>query len=266
MILTYAVVDFVIRYLGGESLGINELVKALLPICSYRYWYFSCYFLLIIFSPVINFLAAKLSRKLFAGMLLLWIFVVSSVSVLPLFGFVDDYFWKVIFYYLAGRYISKYGLNLFKEKRTYLLSGMVLVFVTFLLNVLTTIIKGNIIIWFASDVFMLKEISVIFIFYYFVNCTYTNIKINKLATFVPAVYLAESTVRYVMSFWAELDAFYESPLLICMVFLIEIVVYVIVVVVESIRRFLSGPIEKLYAEMVEKMSLSDWFMSIIEKV
>ncbi|WP_026520222.1 acyltransferase family protein [Butyrivibrio sp. FCS006] len=266
MVLTYSILDFVIRYLMGDSVGIKDAVRAVFPILSYRFWYFSCYFLLLIFSPVVNYIVDNLPKKLYVGTILVWIIVVNTVSAFPTFGFVDDYLWKVLFYYFSGRFLRIYGLHFFKNKKTYLITGILLVLATYAANMLLTLILGKAITWFASDVFSIKEISAIFIFYYCCNTSFTCKPLNKIATFVPAVYLGESLIRFVIEKHFRYDLFYNSSLMIFVVFGIAIVTFAVVVVVESVRRFVSTPLEKIYVKLLEKLKIENCLKKIIDKV
>ncbi len=266
MVWTYSILDLIVRYSLGDSLAVKDIVRGVFPIISYRFWYFSCYFLLLIFAPVINYVVDNMSRKMLGGMLLLWMLVVNTVSVLPVFGFVDDYLWKMLFYYCVGRYISKYGLKLFIKTNSYLYSGVALIITSFCINSVLTLIKGESVTWLTSDSFIMKEISAIFIFYYCTKRSFNCKPLNKVASFVPVVYLAESIVRFVIEKYFIYDSYFGSPMLILVILGMGIVVYAVVMVVETIRRFAEHPLEELYSSFAQKLGIVDKFMSLLERV
>lgn len=266
MVWTYSILDLIIRFSVGDALGAKDIVRGVFPIISYRFWYFSCYFLLMIFAPIINSILDNISKRLFASMLLLWMLVVNTVSVLPVFGFVDDYLWKVFFYYCAGRYLGKYGLRLFVKTESYLYLGIALILASFCINSALTLFKGEAVTWLTSDSFITKEISAIFIFYYLTKRFLGSSIVNKVASYVPVVYLAESTVRFVIEKFFHYDAFFDSPFLIFVVLGMGLVVYVIVVAVESLRRLVARPLEDFYARSIERFGIIETFNSFLERV
>ena len=266
MVVTYSLVNFCVRMgLHDYSIGPIDLVRFVFPIISYRYWYFSCYFLLLLFSPILNHIVNSTSRKMLGGMLIIWMVIVNTVNIHPFFGFVDDYFWKVLFYYFAGGYLHKYGLRLFRKASGYLYAGIALIVAAMVANVLMTLAYREPVMSFSYDSFIMNELAAIFIFYYCSMQTMNNAVIDKIATYVPAVYLGESTIRFVIEKFLFRDSLGGSPVLVLIIFAIEIFIFMCIIVVERIRRFFERPIEKSYSKIVEKAALVEKFEGFLEK-
>ncbi len=246
MLVFYLLIDFYVKLKTGFSVGSVDLIAALFPILSYKRWYFSCYFILVILSFWINWLADTMSQKLLFYLLLVWMLAVNTFTVLPVFSLVDDYLWKVFFYYLAGRYLKKYGLKLFDKRSSYLKCGVAFVLITYLANVILTVVYGESVSIFATDCFILKELAAIFIFYYFVDNNISDKRIDLIASFVPAVYVAEGTVRRVGEQFFSFGRLYNNVALIFFVIAYSVAIYAIIALVETLRRFVFTKIEGIY--------------------
>ena len=103
-----------------ESMGKVELIALLFPAFSKQYWYFSAYFLLFIFMPVLNAFLRTLAKNAIRVLIIAVVTVVTfarPISIILSYSYLDVFrvnngksaLWLMILY-LVGGYIRKYGL------------------------------------------------------------------------------------------------------------------------------------------------------------
>lgn len=121
------------RGVGEISIGIVDLAKAFFPGIYGQYWYFSSYFVLFFFIPVLNVIAEKSEKSLLAKTLFAFVVVVSIFPTLfhadpakAELGF--STIWLMVMY-LFGAYLKKYNPleKLGKWKCLLIYAGCVLV-------------------------------------------------------------------------------------------------------------------------------------------
>lgn len=108
-------IPIVFRCFGEKSIGKFELLSSLFPVFTNEYWYFTSYFILFLFIPLLNQAVNHLEKRQFRMIIIAVIVVVCIIY--PIFrvkfedGFAlfDGYspFWLMILY-LFGAYIRKY--------------------------------------------------------------------------------------------------------------------------------------------------------------
>lgn len=111
------IIDLIFILFGKIEFSFTLLKEMLFPILSNRYWYFTAYFGLFIFRPILNFIlndftTKQLKYSLIGG------FILFSICPLffdnPVFFLGNGYsIWWLMYLYLLGGYIKKN--NLFKE-------------------------------------------------------------------------------------------------------------------------------------------------------
>lgn len=116
----------VVFYLAGFSLLLGALfpgrenasswLSGFTPVTTRAYWYFSCYFVLCLIMPLLNFLLLSAPKKMLGKALALaagCVIVLSWLGRRDLFGFARGYSvsWLVLLY-LAGGYLRLYGKDI----------------------------------------------------------------------------------------------------------------------------------------------------------
>lgn len=94
------------------SVSIHDWTRALLPTLSGYYWYFTAYFALFMFLPMLNLAINRLSQKQLGAVAVSLIATFSLLQTLPgrdVFGVSSNAWWLMILYVIGG-YIGKYGL------------------------------------------------------------------------------------------------------------------------------------------------------------
>jgi hypothetical protein len=103
--------------------------------------------------------------------------------------------------------------------------------------------------WCANDYFIFKEVTVIMLFYYMTKKTMNNSVVNRLASYVPFVYMGEESVRRVLFYYTDFSWMYDKCGLIFVVILLSTLISLLVGVVELIRRFVFGFFENRYVNL-----------------
>lgn len=116
MMITYSLLELSVLYVvfpeqmqGGALL--EAFVKSLLPFISRKYWFYSCYICLYIFSGYIDKFIEKMEKKEFRRFLALLLLLFSLFPTLFYFEIMVDNgkgLVQMFMIYLIGRYIRKY--------------------------------------------------------------------------------------------------------------------------------------------------------------
>lgn len=251
--LFYSIMLFGAEYymVGGQSW--KDAIRAIFPIVSQRYWYFSCYFVLLLFSGLLNWISDNLPQELYLVGILVWMIVICSPVCIPSFGFVSDYLWEMLFYYMVGRYLRKYGLKLFYNDSAYLFTGLVLLILSYVFDVVVSIVIGRGVAWTSSSIFTLKEVSAIFVFYFFAQKEIHLRVVNRISLVVPAVYAGEHFFRIVFDVNSKLIKYANDLRLVAFVILWSIAIFVLAGAIECLRRVIFGTLENRYEELIGKV-------------
>lgn len=106
---------FVSKIFLKEAMGMEELVRAVFPISANEYWFASAYMVLMLLSPLLNWLIRVMDQKIHY-LLLAWLSVVFCI--IPTFVFWSrplltngyDFVWFIILY-LTAAYIRRYSIK-----------------------------------------------------------------------------------------------------------------------------------------------------------
>lgn len=163
--------------LSPSSVSFLEWIKALFPVMFNQYWYFSSYFALFLFIPLLNVILEKTEKNkllIYLGIILFFFGVVQTLFFSEAFGTNDGYstIWLMILY-LVGGYIRKYGVGKNVKPGIFLLGYFAMTFLTWLsklcielltLNVLGEVRAGNYFISYKSPMIILSAIFLVLCF------------------------------------------------------------------------------------------------------
>lgn len=189
--LFYSVVIMLLFVIFGGAWNVKESIKALLPLTTTQYWFFSMYFGMILFSPIMNLFVDKIELKKVI------VILVSIVSVFTLLSIINgnvfelkggySVLWFIVIY-MCGATLNKiqcvYEFDLCKVKG--LIFGML--FCTWVSKLLLDYVSlrltgeakfGNILIGYTSPTVFLVSCGLLIIF--------SNIKCTKLIPFLKVV-------------------------------------------------------------------------------
>lgn len=142
----------------------KTLIRMALPVFTNQYWFFSCYLILMIVSPILNDFIAKLSELQFRKYLIILIVIFSVVPTINIFGFdfgVNSGYsiiWFVLLYFIAS-YFRKYP-KAFKWGRLYLISVVLLIFTSVVCTLWPRIkVVSNLLFQYNSVIVLLASVG-----------------------------------------------------------------------------------------------------------
>lgn len=160
-----------------SSVSFKEWIKALFPVMFNQYWYFSSYFALFLFIPLLNIVIQKAEKKqliIYLGIVLFFFGVIQTLFFSDAFGTNDGYsaIWLIILY-LVGGYLGKYGICKNVKPIKFLIGYLITVFLTWFsklcielltLHVLGEVRAGNYFISYRSPFIFLAAIFLLLFF------------------------------------------------------------------------------------------------------
>ena len=226
--------------------SIKTLILAFIPFSTNRYWFMTCYMLLLIFSPFLNKIIEIVSYKQFRSFLLLMITVFSFVPTIIYFHPMGDSGKNIINFimlYFIGAYIKKYDIEIKFKKKTLCLVFLTSFLAIILLNFVVTILSGSnkIHIPFSRDCSILVLMESVSIFLYFLQYQFYNKTINNFANHVFAIYLFEETFRliiqqYIVDYLSWYDKWYYFVINISFaVFVVVMIVFIDILVQKTVE-------------------------------
>lgn len=212
-------VSLILFIYSKEFFSVNEVVSMFLPLIRGRYWFFNAYFVVFMFSPLLNHLIRTLPQKTFQCFLLTVGFVFCVIPFLALGNDVlkiqngFEFSWLMVMY-LVGGYFSKYPVTI---KRPYkcivvCLGFTLLNFIYKYLIELTTAklfgtpSHGDLFMSYTSPVIVGEAVCLLL---YFSNLKLNNKKLIKTISFVtPAIFSVYIIHVHPIVFWSIIkDAF-----------------------------------------------------------
>lgn len=163
--------------LSPGSVSAMDWLKAAFPLMFGQYWYFSSYFAMYLFIPLLNIVLEKMEKNqlfCFIGIVLLWFSCIQTLFYSDVFGTMDGYsaIWLMILY-LVGGCIRKYSTRKRRESRSYFAGYLLLVALTWLSKLIIELLTravleepraGNYLISYKSPTILLAAICLFLTF------------------------------------------------------------------------------------------------------
>lgn len=198
MLIFYSWIGLLLEFLWGTDLGGEEMLSYILPVIGKRSWYFTCYFALVFLSPFINEMIEKLGRMRLKQLIVMMLVLFSGVTTFLFFDINGDGgkgIVHMVMMYLIGRYIGLY-MQEQKYNTGKLAAAFVLVLgVNFALNGALYVVTGTVQNRFARDCTLFTIAEAVLAFLIFTNFHFKNGFVNRIAAYVPAVFIMEWTLR-----------------------------------------------------------------------
>ena len=246
------VTSLVFYFVKPGSVSIKGILFSFLPVFSKQYWYFSAYFLLFFFIPLLNVIIEKTDKKLIVSVLCVIAVltgVVATFAGKDIFALVNGYSTVWLMYvYLVGGVIKKHGLCIrIKGKpvkaHVYLLLYLANSLFSFIVStVYLLVINARIEAGFRNYNFILNLTGAVFLLLFFANL---KIKSNKFITMLGitsfGVYLIHDNDLIRHEFISAKFTFlqtYNPFVAILTIIGISIAIYVICTVIEYLRQLL----------------------------
>lgn len=257
----------------AEPIGLNSLIKLILPIGYSQYWFMTDFIMLMLFSPALNLLISQMSkqmhRNLLIGGTILWSIMPSFVS--ASYGF-NELGWFVVLYLFAA-YIRKYMDHEKKNATKDFLGAAISYFFVIVSNILLLFL-GNVtgaeIFSDHSTHFMALNspfilVTAIELLIGFVKLKpYYNRTINRLASATLGVYLIHDNGIFRPYLWSTLlktPQMYSSPFLIIHALVSIAAVYLICSGIDLIRQ---NTVDRIFLNMMDRHleQIKQWLLSI----
>lgn len=270
----YSVVSAMVGYvLMGES--VKSLLTAAIPISTNRYWFISCYIILMLFAPYINRFIELTSQPHFTRLLVLMsvVFLVSpTLLYYSVLGGGKNIVNMLLLYFL-GAYIHKYNLHNLVNKKVLWKIFFITTTLNILLNLAVSMATGGdqAHIPFARDCSLFVVVEAVAIMLLFVKTTLHSKIVNIIASHVFAVYLFEGALRNVIkiivfdytiyehkSYWFAINIIVAVCLVVGCIF----IDFVVQKLLEPLRNLLFRIIEKLQPRVTNYLLILDRLLKV----
>lgn len=248
-----------------------SFAKSLFPIILGNYWFITVYFLLYLFSPILNKLINNLSKKQYHYLLII---ILIFYSIIPIFipqnltinyGGSYSISWFICLYLFAG-YIKKYEIKFFNKKSNCLMMYFACSFINFLFLVVMRILSINIIE--PSALYNYYSITVLLaaisLFSYFKNLKITNTIANVIIEFFApttfGIYLIHENPNFRNILWRifrDLNQFNLSSII--LILLIPIYLFVLFSLMDKLRIMI---IDKRISSVANKITNKKYIKKI----
>lgn len=258
-VLFYSISILVVFFVIKHDVSIKEFKKLLFPFSSSAWWFMSGYIALYIFSPILNVAVEKLSQKKMKW-IVLGLLYLNCISCFvfrnSVFGNEGYSFFTFLVIYCLGRYMYKYKVKL---KHPFLIYFVSCIFI-FIINLVSLDLHFHIYLPASNYTNPLVILSAVAIFYFFLRMKPSySLFINKIAGFSLAIYLIHTHPLIYPKIRAlsviiknQVDNIYLN--LLCL-FVLAIFIFVISLLIESVRSYLFRPIDNYIEKVIdEKMS------------
>lgn len=248
------IINVVFWLMGWQEFSFASLTNTFLPVLASEYWYFTAYFVMYMFIPVLNLILEKFNKKQMGVFLIIGFVLFSLFPTLLMedpFLFNHGYSaWWLAYLYLVGGFLNKYKLFSKGSVFDYLTYYGCLVLFTFLTKVnleyLTPKIFGEIrynmiLIDYTSPTILLCGI---FLVIAFSKMKFNNFFKKIISFFAPisfGVYLIHCNYLMLGKFWNGSFAKFTNYgiiKIILYVFALAILVYLICSLIDYIRHLL----------------------------
>ncbi len=205
-------VSLILFVYNKDFFSVKEAISMFLPLIRGRYWFFNAYFVMFMFSPLLNHLIRTLPKKTFQYFLFVAAFVFCVVPFLALgndvlriqSGF--EFSWLMVMY-LVGGYFSKYPVTVKKPNKCFFacLSFTLLNFIYKYLVELVTVklfgapSHGDLFMSYTSPIAVGEAVCLLLCFS---NLKLNNKKLIKLISFItPAIFSVYIIHVHPLVFW-----------------------------------------------------------------
>lgn len=196
-VLFYSILSGVLGYILLNK-PLKTLLLSFLPILTNRYWFLTCYMILLLLSPFINNFVDYIDKRTFQRLLFLLIAVFYIMPTILYFDITNDKgkgILNMLTVYLIGAYIRKYGKEHYK-KRTLIYVFFAALLFSFTVNLsLSCFLKSGAHFPLSRDcsIFILAEAVTVFLL--FREIKIKSALVNSVSKHVVAAYMFEDALR-----------------------------------------------------------------------
>lgn len=224
------------------NFNIKDLIFRFMPITNREWWFASTYFVLILFTPLINVMLDRISKETYKKYLIIGFICFSIIPTFINRGFESNNLIWFIFIYSVGAYIRLYENDFKYRSGECILCSLILLILTYILKTCLDISSINILNAFSLRLYDLKSFALFAIsLFMFIGFKNMNIKdndyINIIAKATFGVYLIHDNNFVRPYLWNFINApkYTNSVFIIIYSILIVIVIYSICTIIELLR-------------------------------
>ena len=224
------------------NFNIKDLIFRFMPITNREWWFASTYFVLILFTPLINVMLDRISKETYKKYLIIGFICFSIIPTFINRGFESNNLIWFIYIYSVGAYIKIYENDFKYRSSECIFCSMILILLTLVLKVLLDASHVSMLTNFSIRLYDLKSFALfaisLFIFIGFKNMKINdNAYINILAKATFGVYLIHDSNFIRPWLWNLINAgkYSNSWFIIVYSLIMVFLIYTICTVIELLR-------------------------------
>ena len=224
------------------NFNIKDLIFRFMPITNREWWFASTYFVLILFTPLINVMLDRISKETYKKYLIIGFICFSIIPTFINRGFESNNLIWFIYIYSVGAYIRLYEGDFKYRSGECILCSLILLILTYILKTCLGMCDINILNNLGVRLYDLKSFALFAIsLFMFIGFKNMNIKdndyINIIAKATFGVYLIHDNIFVRPYLWNLVNApkYTNSVFIIIYSILIVIVIYSICTIIELLR-------------------------------
>ncbi len=262
MLIFYCWIGLALQFVWGTAGGGEEILSYLFPVIGKRSWYFTCYFALAALSPFLNEAVEKLGERRLRELLAVMLFVFSGVTTFFFFDITGDGgkgIVQMVMLYLIGRYLRIARVAGRYRRGRLAAAFAVLASVNFALNAALYVVTGTVQNRFARDntLFIIGEAVLAFLI--FADMKSGNRIVNRIAAYVPAIFIMEWTLREgTIRYLTDYQAWNESGIYHLILAGLALAMIAAGSVIEAFRRFFFHWPEEWLAGVLYRFCTGVW--------
>ncbi len=238
-VLFYSMLDLGSLYVLGE-VHWRAWIRALFPVLTKKYWFMTCYTLLVVLAPYIECLFEKMKKVYMKRLILvglLFFYITPTILRVDILADSGKGIINICFLYILGRYWHYYGIPQKVQKNSGILC-IGAIALSIVLNALTgKYLSGyGRLGCFTQDNSLVILCIAVTVFALFSKKAFYSKGINKLATYVLPIYLADTTIRRIIGLWWPFSIYYDKWYMAGMLLGYVCVVVMVACVIEIVRR------------------------------
>lgn len=255
-VLFYSLLDLLCIFFEAGYVNYHGVIKSIFPILNGKYWFITCYLVIACFAKYIDYIIDKMSKnnlKKIIFLSLLFFSIAPTIFVNEITGDAGKGVLNMGLIYVIGRYFAYYGIPKKISKWASVLviglSGLAI-----LLNAICSMVyrgKGIYVPFARDNSFLIIGLAVSVFVIWSKKDFYSKI-INRFATYVFAVYLAEGTIRRIINNIWPFSNYYDTWYMLGIIMVWIIIIVIVVCLVETIRRLVFSKVEIIVAEFTMK--------------
>lgn len=262
MLIFYCWAGLAFRLAWGTAGGGETILSYLFPVIGKYSWYFTCYFALAALSPFLNETIEKLGEQRLRQLIVVMLIIFSGVTTFFFFDITGDSgkgIVHMVMLYLLGRYLRISGAVGRYAKGKLAAAFAAVAAVNIALNGALYLVTGTVQNRFARDNTLFIIAEAVLAFLIFADMRFENGGVNRIASYVPAVFIMEWTLRECTIYYLfDYQRWNESGIYHLILIALAFAMIAAGSAVEALRRTLLHRPEEWLAELLYRFWTGVW--------